>query len=182
MSKFDLSFKERVVRDYSSGKFGGYRAVGLKHEVSEERVRSWVLAYKTHGVSGLKKKFTHYDVDFKLAVLRFMRKEELSYRETASVFELRGGASVVGRWIRQYDLGGAVALESKPKGRPKVKKRAGQQAKRPARSTYQDLSREELLRELEYVSAERDFLKKLDALMKEEEEAEAQKLLHETKS
>jgi transposase len=182
MSKYDFGFKERVVRDYRSGKFGGYRGVGLRHEVSEYRVRSWVRAYGAHGVDGLKKKFGHYDVRFKLAVLRRMREEGLSYQQTATLFDLRGGTGVVSGWVRRYDLGGALGLESKRKGRPPMKRRATPKAKRPAPSTYKSLSREELLVELEYVSAERDFLKKLDALMKEEEEAEAQKLLHENKS
>lgn len=182
MSKYDAVFKRKVVAAYLSGCRGGFKSVGHRYGLDDGTVRKWVRTFELYGSSGFLKKFTHYDVDFKLGVLRRMRKEELSFRETAALFDLRGGASVVSRWVHQYDLGGAKALESKPKGRRPMKKRAIQKAKRPAPSTYKNLSREELLLELEYVSAERDLLKKLDALMKEEQEAEAQKLLHEDKS
>jgi transposase len=179
MSKFDLSFKERVVRDYSSGKFGGYRAVGLKHEVSESRVRSWVRACRTHGVLGLKKKFTHYDVDFKLAVLKRMKRDELSYQQTAILFDLRGGTGVVGRWVRQYDLGGARALESKPKGRPPMKRR---KTRNPKPKPVYELTKDELVEEVLQLRATVDYLKKLDALMQETKRARAELfLLDETK-
>jgi transposase len=47
-----------------------------------------------------------------------MRAQELSFKQTSVLFDLRGGAGVVSGWERRYDEGGLKALEPKPRGRP----------------------------------------------------------------
>ncbi|WP_081768963.1 helix-turn-helix domain-containing protein [Herbaspirillum sp. RV1423] len=72
-----------------------------------------------NGLKGLSKKHEHYNAEFKLSVLRRMKKGRLSYREVEAMFNLRG-CGMVSRWERLYHEGGVEALKPKPKGRPKM--------------------------------------------------------------
>jgi transposase len=58
-------------------------------------VRRWVKGYQQHGVQGLRKKYSHYDAQFKLGVLRKMWAEELSCRQASTLLDVRGGHNVV---------------------------------------------------------------------------------------
>ena len=100
-----------------------------------------------------------------------MEQHQLSLRETVAYFDIRGGAGVVSRWRRLYDLEGLIALESKPKGRPPTMSTSSR--KTPSSSTLtssQELT--QLRKENEYLRAENAYLKKLDALLQQKELAQ----------
>jgi len=102
-----------------------------------------------------------------------MWRNALSYGQVSAVFDLRGRGSV-GRWERQYHGGGFDALQPRPKGRrptmPNTKPIAAADAAQPA----DERSRDELLRENEYLRAEVAYLKKLDELLRKKTRATAQ--------
>ena len=115
MAKYETGFKKAIVLEYLTGELG-YRALVAKYDVDYAAIRGWVARYRLHGDAGLEKKFSHYDMQFKMAVLERMWAQELSYQQVAALFNLRGGTSVVANWERQYHNGGITALAPKPRG------------------------------------------------------------------
>jgi len=162
MAKYETKFKQEVVKRYLRGG-GNARAVGKEYGLGHGTVRRWVQSYRHHGLNGLNKKHEQYSGEFKLSVLRRMKKDRLSYREIEAMFNLRG-CGTVSRWERLYHEGGLDALKPKPKGRPKMMK--PDLPPPPPKKTADDTrSREQLLDEIEYLRAEVDYLKKRKALV-----------------
>ena len=104
MASYDEQFKLAVVRQYLDG-HAGYQALGKQHGLAKSLIRWWVAWYGAHGIDGLKKKFSHYDAQFKLSVLRHMWRNALSHSQTATVFNIRNPANV-GMWEQSYRSGG----------------------------------------------------------------------------
>jgi transposase len=127
-------------------------------------VRKWVGLYRLHGADGLRKKFTHYNAEFKLAVLQHMWSNELSYGATAAAFNIRHHGAV-GVWERCYHDGGIDALMSRRRGKPK-KMPAPQDTQSPLSPNDAERTREELVAEVNQLRMEVAYLKKLDALVR----------------
>jgi transposase len=173
MTKYDESFKRSVVQEYLSGVVG-YNKVGIKHGVNNATVRQWVESYLQHGEAGLRKQFSHYSAEFKRSVLGHMEREQLSYRQVAVLFDLRGGVGVVSAWERQYHEGGLDALKPKPRGR--AKKMTSPESPKPVPTQPTDTrTLEDLRKENEYLRAEVAYLKKLDALVRAKQQAAQKK-------
>lgn len=164
MAKYDEVFKQALVQEYLSGQ-SGFRELACKHAVGRTTIRGWVDHYRQHGDAGLRKKSGRYSAQFKHSVLQHMWREDLSYRQTACLFELRGGSGVVSAWERQYHDGGLDALEPKPRGRPKQ-----MTTPKPTKPALPDIDNartlDDLRKENEYLRAEVAYLKKLDALVR----------------
>jgi transposase len=158
MSKYDQQFKLKVVREFL--KSGGLKRVAHLFEVSHADVRKWVLAYQAHGHSGLSPKWQHYSPQFKLQVLRYMAKHQVSARPTAAHFGI-GSMTTILQWQRLYNEGGITALKPKPKGRLSMSQF---NIKALLKKPISELTPEELRRRLEYAEAEAAYLKKLEAL------------------
>ncbi|MFS8328942.1 helix-turn-helix domain-containing protein, partial [Vreelandella titanicae] len=105
MTKHNEAFKLLVVQRYAEGQ-QGYKSLARQYGLGPTTVRRWVKHFEQHGLSGLQKKFTHYSAEFKLAVLQQMRQEELSALQATTLFDIRGGTSVVRQWESQYHEGG----------------------------------------------------------------------------
>ncbi len=88
----------------------------------------------------------------------------MSGREATTYFQI-GDAGAVGQWRRLYAQGGAQAL-APPLPPPRKPMKKTRSSKPP-----EDMSRDELLKEVAYLRAETDYLKKLDALIREEQAA-----------
>jgi transposase len=172
MAKYDKRFKLKIVKQYLSGR-GGLTALAREQGLDRPTLRGWVASYRQHGTAGLAKKYSHYDARFKLSVLRRMWRSELSYKQTATLFDIRSPGSI-GIWERRYHAGGVDALASKPRGRPR--NMADPLPPKPDAPPAPDegRTRKELLKELEYLRAENAYLKKLDALI-QAKKAAAQK-------
>lgn len=173
MARHSESFKLEVVRQYLSARIGA-RSLASQHGLDHGTVRRWVEAYRQHGEQGLRKKFSHYSVQFKLSVLCRMWREELSCRQAAALFDVRGGHNVVVTWERQYHEGGLDALKPKPRGRPK-KMTAPKPLSPQAPQEGDTRTLEQLRKENEYLRAEVAYLKKLRALRQEKERAAQKK-------
>jgi transposase len=153
---FRLQCVEAVLKDKRS-----VRAVAKEKGFEESNLRLWIGFYQQYGRSGLVSKGKrHYAADFKLKVLKAIDAECLSLREACVRFNIRS-ESVIINWRRAYELSGQPGLIAKPKGRPKMKL----PIKRKTRKSSKPLTREEeLLLENEYLRAENELLKKLQAL------------------
>lgn len=173
MTKYDEQFKLSVVQSYEAGR-QGFRSVAQRYGLDYAMVRRWVAAYRQHGVSGLRKKFSHYSAEFKMSVLRRMQQEELSAREAITLFDIRGGAGVIADWQRRYHEQGLAGLQPKPRGRPK--KMPVPESSKPINPLPDDArSREDLVEEVQYLRAEVAYLKKLRALLQAKEQAAQKK-------
>ena len=128
-----------------------------------------------------KKSARKYSPEFKIRVIMDKREHYLSCRETVRKYwgtkskaEEDCYRSQVRRWERTYLEKGEVGLmeetcRKKSKGSPRKKP--------PDKETREDLIAEnKRLRErLEYVEAENEYLKKLDALVRAEEQTSGKK-------
>lgn len=126
-----------------------------------------------------KKHNTKYSPEFKISVIMDMRENHLGYRETARKYGLvtssMGGAiSTLHRWERIYLEEGAAGLMEERRGR----KSTGRPRKQPLdKSVEEDLIAENqrLKERNEYLEMELEYLKKLDALVRAEEERNGRK-------
>ena len=128
-----------------------------------------------------KKKFnTKYSPEFKITVIMDMRENHLSYRETARKYwNLTRGqehnyTNRLKELERIYLEEGAAGLMTERRGR----KSTGRPRKQPLdKSVEEDLIAEnQRLRERnEYLEAELEYLKKLDALVREREQRSGKK-------
>lgn len=173
MSKYDEQFKLSVVQSYEPGR-QGFKSVAQRYDLDYATVRRWVAAYQQHGVSGLRKKFSHYSAEFKLSVLRRMQHEELSARQALALFNIRGGTGVIADWQRRYHEQGLAGLQPNSRGRPK--KMPAPESPKPADPLPDDKrSREDLMEEVQSLRAEVAYLKKLRALLQAKEQAAQKK-------
>lgn len=163
MSKYSEQFKLAIVQQYSSGT-AGYGQIADEHNVPDSMVRLWVRLYRAHGTDGLAKKFSHYSAEFKLAVLRHMWDDDLSYKQVAAAFNIRN-PGCVSRWERCYHSGDLDALAPRKRGRPKKMPTLPstvppESAPDPSGPTY-----DELFAEVNQLRMEVAYLKKLEALV-----------------
>jgi transposase len=172
MTKYDESFKRQVVKAYLDGD-AGFTLLSQKHGIGYSVLRRWVSAFRAHGEAGLRRKHETYSADFKMSVLQHMWRHELSYQRTCAVFDLRE-ANCVSRWERQYHEGGFEALMPRRNGRP-PRMSPPKQPSPPTNACADERSREDLLKENEYLRAEVAYLKKLDELLRAKGQAKSKK-------
>lgn len=165
MTKYDVRFKIDLVEQYLSGS-NGYRELASAYGLEHSQLRRWVASYHLHGLSGLEKKHSFYNAEFKLKVLQHIVRESLSDRQAAALYDIRSTSSI-GKWRREYDKDGLMALTPRRKGRP-VKPPTS-----PSKTEASDETRthKALLEELAYLRAENAYLKKLKALSDAERNA-----------
>jgi transposase len=166
MTKYDEGFKLKVVREHLSEGMGAKR-LAHRHGVSAGQLKRWIAAYREHGQSGLRRRGASYDAQFKRSVLRRMWAEQWSLEQTETAFDIRCPAHI-GKWERQYHMGGIQALNPRPRGRPKQMTTSDLPKAAPERPD-EARSREELLEQVKYLRAEVAYLKKLQALAQAKE-------------
>lgn len=146
-------------------------SVARERDFDESGLRRWISFYKAYGCEGLlSRRNQKYSSSYKLKVIRTIERKSLSLSEACITFNIPN-SSVIINWQKRFKDNGAVALEDKPKGRPKsmAYKRAKKKSDKP-------LTREEeLLLEIESLRAENELLKKLQALIQAEEAAQNKK-------
>ncbi len=120
-------------------------------------------------------KHRKYSPEFKLSVIMDMRENNLSYRETMRKYlpHMRGSyATIIQKWERVYLEEGSEGLAKERRGL--ASKMSGVKKGRPRKikpEVQDDLIAENqrLKERLEYLEAENEYLKKLDALIREKE-------------
>lgn len=106
-----------------------------------------------------------YTPEFKKVVIETMLKEKLSYCETARRFEVNNH-SIIQRWERIYLTEGPEGFTIERRGR----KSKGRPPKQLPKAVEEDL-----LTEVQRLRAENDYLKKLQALVLEDERRQHKK-------
>jgi transposase len=171
MSKYTQEFKLEVVRNYLSGA-QGQRTLAHRYEIDHSDVRKWVKRYTLHGDAGLVSRYSAYSLNFKLDVLNYMQSKHMSSHEVSAHFNIPSVSTVL-KWQKLYTEGGVQALDSRPRGRPKVRPAMAKPFV-PSDKPASELTPKQMQRELEYLRAENAYLKKLRALVQEKTQAHAQ--------
>lgn len=135
--------------------------------------KSWTLK-EVHIIMPRKKEFnTKYSAEFKISVIMDMRENHLSYRETARKYKIGSnesqGKDRLRGWERKYLEEGAAGLMKERWGR----KNNDKQGKKPLNKCVEnDLIAEiqQLKERNQYLEMENEYLKKLDALVRAEEQ------------
>ena len=129
--------------------------------MSAEVVSQSLLLFQEHGQEGLQSHSYNWTAEEKYQVLQYMHENHLSCRETGIQFGI-SGSSTIWQWERRYLENGIEGLEGKKKGRkPRTPK------PKPPKTR-----KEELLDRIQYLEAENEYLKKLNALVAEREKRE----------
>lgn len=162
-SKFNIDLKLKVLdlvlkRNHIKGQ------VCREFGISLSELKHWITAYQSYGIDGLISKRTNqiYSPEFKLKVVKEYRNGLLSLRELSEKYNIPRGSSI-SQWSNRFDTYGFKGLYPGQKGRKSTMKK-----RRTSPKDYDKLSKEELIEEMRYLSAENDFLKKLDALIQTE--------------
>jgi transposase len=161
MIKYTEQFKLAVTQQYLSGTLG-YKRLAALHGTVAPVVRRWVAAYRVHGIDGLRRKIDRYDASFKRSVLQYMWDNALSNAQAAMAFNIRN-PTTIGIWARRYREGGMEALAHPPRTGPRLPTMKSPSRPPPVKPDDQR-TREELIKELEYLRMENVVLKKLEAL------------------
>ncbi len=161
--RYDLDFKIKFIAYYKEGHSSG--ATGEKFGVNPRFIRKWIEQYQHSGIDAIKPKTNRakYSSDFKHQVLTTMLMQGLSQSETALTFNISSPA-LISHWYKAYRHSGMSGLISKYKGSQPM---ASPIIDKP--DSEKTLT--ELKRENEYLRAENAYLKKLDALLREREQA-----------
>lgn len=158
MVKYTNKTKRKVIKQYLDGELG-YHRLSAKLGIPAFTIRRWVAAYRLHGDNSFKRRKDNYPAKFKLSVLQHMWDNGTTINQTAAVFNIPHPDSIR-IWAKRYDEGGSEAL-----GR--VKSTVSDMPTRlplPDDKPLQELTREELLKRVEYLQMEVAVLKKLEAL------------------
>jgi|GEM_PF-914412 len=130
-----------------------------KYGIHKSEIQRWAAEYTQHGAEGIIKKKVKYDGNFKKTVVEDMRTNGLSLRETAVKYKL-GNHNVVAAWERIYLTEGIEGLSIERRG--KSGHAVGVRKGRLPKSKEDDL-----IAENQRLRMELDYLKKLNALVRE---------------
>ena len=160
MSKYSEEYKLRVVKAYISRECGT-ETVAKKYKVARTCLQQWVAQYKLTG--SFTKPTRHFSGNFKLKVLNYQQEHHLSDLQTALIFGITNQGTICA-WRKKYISGGTEALFQKQ----------GRRSKMPKKSLIPNKPREEWTKdeELAYLRMENDYLKKLAALIQEDNQRE----------
>ena len=158
--KHSGEFKCAVVR-YHLETHSGYKRTALHFSINRTQVRNWVRLYYSQGYAGLLKRqpAIRRSSEFKRHVVETMIDESLSSPQTSVRFDHISQTTVL-QWKRLYDQG---LLDGSEETLTMTKHTYRPDLKKPDTEKTQ----EELVRELQYMSAEVAFLKKLEELKRQ---------------
>lgn len=158
MLKYTKEIKLKVVKQYLDGQIG-YHRLAAQQGIPAPVIRRWVDAYRLHGDEAFCRRREHYSPELKLSVLQHMWDNALSINQTAAVFNIPNPDSIR-TWVKRYDEGGSEALGRIKPAVPDMPARITPPDDRPV----EELTREELLKRVQYLQMEVAVLKKLEAL------------------
>jgi len=160
--KYDNRFKLAAVRRYQRGGIV-YRDLANELGISKSVLQRWVAWFQTHGSFTERKPAQAYTIEFKMAVLKHMWENQLSHSQTAVFFNIPAH-SIVGKWARLYETGGANALMLRPREKTATPMTIPT-TKPEAPSKDAERTTEQILKENEQLRMENAYLKKLQALV-----------------
>lgn len=161
MSKYSNEFKLEVVK-YCIEEHHGYKDASKYFGIpSHENIRQWCRKYELYGPEGILKNLkSSYNGEFKQNVIEYMHTNHLSAAETAIQFRL-GNANHVLKWERIYYEEGPQGLYEERRGRNK------NMSSKPRKKKLSKETEKDLIKEVQQLRMENEYLKKLNALVQE---------------
>ena len=144
----------------------GYINTANKFGINKSVVGMLVAQYQQNGLEGLYHRNGTYSGEFKLNVLQFQQQKKLSDKDTAVYFKIPNCGTIC-TWRKKYLTGGYELLCRDGRGKPK-----NMATKKSKKNTEPKTELEKLREEVEWLRMENAILKKLNALIQEEEESE----------
>ncbi|WP_409076857.1 helix-turn-helix domain-containing protein [Bombilactobacillus bombi] len=172
MTKYSAEFKAKVVQEYLTGRIS-YQGLATKYEISSKSmIMAWVNLVKAKGFKALKIKHrkANYSIEYKLKVIDYYKNSGQGSNFVAAHFGI--SPSLVKNWVRFYAEYGIDGLRPNRKGRPIImgsKKPKQKKLKPNVPLTEKEEYEQEIAQlkeELYYTQMERDVLKKLKAVLK----------------
>lgn len=159
--KYSVEEKVAITKRVINGEIGVNEA-SRETGIHRGDIQKWVSAYTQHGIAGIDRQRISYTGEFRQTAVEDMRRNGLSYRETAAKYNVPDH-KIVAKWERTYLEEGVEGLYIERRGRSC--KDGGAKPSKPAKQ-------EDLIAENQRLRAEVDYLKKLNALVQEREHRE----------
>jgi len=166
--KYSDALRLKIVKDYLSGKSGGFDVLSKKYGLNQSNIRRWVHKYEIHGAKGLVGRKESYSGEFKVHVVEYMHNNRMSLVSVANQFCIQS-VPTLSKWERIYYEYGKDALLEERRGRNNMGK------KKPVKPKNDVNQNEDLLAEVQRLRMENEYLKKLNALVQERERSEQKK-------
>jgi Transposase and inactivated derivatives len=180
MTKYSNDFKVKIISEYLVG--AGSTFLHHKYHIpGHDTVLKWVHQYQSNGSVGFKnrERWLEYTSNFKLEALEWMKENHSSLNETANHFNI-STSSTIYQWDRRFEARGLDGLRTK-RGRPPMgkKKNLDRTAKKNGKLKRALQSDQERIKDLEkenkLLHIDNEYLKKLDALVRQREQHERNK-------
>ena len=152
--RYTKEFKLECIRKYKAGEHIDDPG-GCKHETFHNKVRFWERIFDALGEVGLEHKKPKRNWQDKMDMI-----QRVIDGESIQSVALSNGIqeSMLSKWYKIYQEFGIDGLKLDRRGRPP------KMAKKP-KTSNEPKTKEELEKELEYLRAENEYLKKLNALV-----------------
>lgn len=164
MSKYSEQDKLRAINYYLAGH--SFRETERALGINWSSIKEWVRMYRKNGVEGITKKNRNYTGDFKMHVVEYMHTHQISSLEAASLF-LIPSHRVVDKWERVYYEEGVQGLYRENRG-----KGSGMKSNDSKKKILDKQTEKDLIAEVQKLRMENEYLKKLNALIREREKSE----------
>jgi transposase len=172
MAKYSTDFKIKIVKEYQEG-FISLKDLAHKYGMPDDAlIREWLLQADKHGLDSLR--VTHkrkkYSLDFKLAVVNYVKTHEVGTRKVAAHFGI--SPSQAYNWTKKFDKYGAAELRGRPLGRSAnmIKSKKNKPA-RTLKPSTEEKYKEEIIKlkaQLYQAEMDRDILKALTTLRRDQ--------------
>ena len=164
--KYSTELKLEIVKKYLEGNIGLKQLAEEYNLSTKADIQKWLAAYEHHGVQGLNTVNYTYAGNFKVYVVEYMQRTGASIRKTAAYFNIPSPPTVAS-WQRIYNTEGKEALCEERRGKDKKMKAINK------KKTQQNLkNNEDILEELNRLRMENEYLKKLNALIQEQDKSQ----------
>lgn len=155
--KHESEFKLGLVKAHENGK--SLNALSKQWGVSKSQLRKWIDQYNSLGAKGLLRRPNQkYTKEFKLTAVESYLNKALSLRDCCLHFNIPS-IGILSRWVGIYERLGADGLSARQTGRKTMKEDKQKKPPIPSLSRLQELEKQVL-----YLQAENELLKKLNAL------------------
>ena len=160
---------EEVIEENTS-----IKDVAFKYGINRYYLKRLVICARRHGIESILhggRKYT-FSESFKVNVVRHVASGNTI---TATALEYNLSFALVARWVRRYSEKGIEGLSNARRSRPLKDDISGKEGKKQTENVHTEKEFRELQRQLRHAQMENEFLKKLDALVRERIERERRK-------
>lgn len=162
--RFTKEFKLECVQKYKDG-VSINDPGGCKHKTFADTVRRWVRIYDSLGEVGLEHKKPKRAWQDKMNMIqRVLNGESISEVAYSNGIQ----ENLLSKWYKIYQESGIDGLKLDRRGRPPKMAKKSKTSNKPK-------TKEELEKELEYLRAENEYLKKLSALVQKRKDRKPKK-------